>query len=451
MSPHVDITSNMNYSFINNLDVLSNDLKEYLSYLESCPRVDEELYKLIEMRDKIALDELVLRQKREQLSQIIDAATFKHKFLDENNCTKFGDKGTLGRKIEECSPSNCNNRMNDLNDYIINESVETLKSIVKQNSLPVCEPPIFDGSDMEDYIFFKSSFDELIARSCCTDTQRYNYLLNYTTGTARFTVQCSFDIANKTLYEDAIAALDKRYGNRSHLADYYIKKIAKWPVIPSHDGNEMWKLSMYLKRVRNMMRDFDDKPFSKPREIGIILNKLPMSLRRKWVEEVFLIRQKGEQASIDDLIRIIEYESDVYFVLGLGSDTCEELSESDFTDKEQISDDRTDQDILFVCNNYVDAGTQVDLKYKDAKVFSMLVKKKYRKGSPCSICGRPHPIVKCEDFRALSYEQKRQLIYKKGLCFRCLVVGHVSAKCKAYVKCKVCDSPRHDTVLHKVN
>ncbi len=64
----------------------------------------------------------------------------------------------------------------------------------------------------------------------------------------------------------------------------------------------------------------------------------------------------------------------------------------------------------------------------------------------CQKCSAEHGLYVCEQFKALSFEEKSSFINEKGLCFNCLRSGHSSKDCKSKAGCRICRK-RH--LLHR--
>ena len=64
----------------------------------------------------------------------------------------------------------------------------------------------------------------------------------------------------------------------------------------------------------------------------------------------------------------------------------------------------------------------------------------------CECCDENHKIYQCQSFKALSVQDRAQLMKTKGLCFNCLRPGHRSEQCNGstYKKCK----RKHNSLLH---
>ena len=66
----------------------------------------------------------------------------------------------------------------------------------------------------------------------------------------------------------------------------------------------------------------------------------------------------------------------------------------------------------------------------------------------CPACGEAHAIISCRSFATMSLPERKDVIFKKGMCFGCLGVGHKSRDCRVRHTCQVCGK-RHPTLLHE--
>ena len=64
----------------------------------------------------------------------------------------------------------------------------------------------------------------------------------------------------------------------------------------------------------------------------------------------------------------------------------------------------------------------------------------------CECCDENHKIYQSQSFKALSVQDRAQLIKTKGLCFNCLRPGHRSEQCNGST-CKKCKR-KHNSLLH---
>ncbi|XP_063406647.1 uncharacterized protein LOC134690610 [Mytilus trossulus] len=59
-----------------------------------------------------------------------------------------------------------------------------------------------------------------------------------------------------------------------------------------------------------------------------------------------------------------------------------------------------------------------------------------------------HNLADCKVFVEKPLEEKRQLIRKNGICFKCLNGKHLAKDCKANIKCEKCGKTAHCTAFH---
>lgn len=52
---------------------------------------------------------------------------------------------------------------------------------------------------------------------------------------------------------------------------------------------------------------------------------------------------------------------------------------------------------------------------------------------PCAFCKGDHVMETCEAIAKIPHKEKVELLKKNGLCFACLVKGHMSKKCKKHL------------------
>ena len=67
----------------------------------------------------------------------------------------------------------------------------------------------------------------------------------------------------------------------------------------------------------------------------------------------------------------------------------------------------------------------------------------------CPACDKGrHDLDYCREFRKKTDQDKRQFVLTQGICFNCLLKGHVASSCQEEAKCTKCKG-RHNTILHE--
>ena len=59
----------------------------------------------------------------------------------------------------------------------------------------------------------------------------------------------------------------------------------------------------------------------------------------------------------------------------------------------------------------------------------------------------PHVVTSCDNFSALSLDEKHNFIRSRRLCFGCLRYCHSNRDCQRRLRCSKCDR-QHPTLLH---
>ena len=68
----------------------------------------------------------------------------------------------------------------------------------------------------------------------------------------------------------------------------------------------------------------------------------------------------------------------------------------------------------------------------------------------CLLCKENYPLFKCDQFRALSVEWRKELVTHHHGCFNCFTPGHRPFNCSSKLKCSKCGR-KHNTLLHVSN
>jgi hypothetical protein len=64
----------------------------------------------------------------------------------------------------------------------------------------------------------------------------------------------------------------------------------------------------------------------------------------------------------------------------------------------------------------------------------------------CVFCEGSHTSESCPKAQSLSFAEKRNLVVKRGCCFACLKPGHRERRCRAVLRCVLCNG-RHVSVM----
>ena len=67
----------------------------------------------------------------------------------------------------------------------------------------------------------------------------------------------------------------------------------------------------------------------------------------------------------------------------------------------------------------------------------------------CVLHEKPHPLAKCRAYRGKSLEDRKNLLKKNRICFRCVAsTTHLAKDCRNTTKCSECQSVKYVTAMH---
>ena len=304
------------------------------------------------------------------------------------------------------------------------EPLLNLISQLRVSRLPLPEPAIFSGDPLQ-YASWKQAYDVLMEHQSIPDRDRFFYLKKYLRGQPLEFVEGFSLIDNDEAYNQAMSALQKRYGDPFIISNAFRDRLETWPKIAPKDSKGLRRFSDYLRQCQTAMerignlRQLDDE-----RENRKILTKLPDWIVTKWSRKVYGYRMaNGEFPSFRIFSSFIETESNI---------ACDPI-----TSIGSLREDKPRQD-----------------KGKSMKAMTMKTsssndesKKTEQRRSSCLFCGNCHRLEECPTFASQHMTDKRKFIREKGLCYGCLRRGHLSKKCRRRSTCKVCNK-RHPTPLH---
>jgi len=99
-----------------------------------------------------------------------------------------------------------------------------LENVARGLALPPTIPPTFSGEDLESYIPFRLAFEQSIERKSSDSYDRYQYLLQFTSGAPNEIVRSCFQHDYRCAFDVAIKALDKIWGNEYALAHAFLAR-----------------------------------------------------------------------------------------------------------------------------------------------------------------------------------------------------------------------------------
>ncbi|XP_076848178.1 uncharacterized protein LOC143493558 [Brachyhypopomus gauderio] len=193
------------------------------------------------------------------------------------------------------------------------------------------------------------------------------------------------------------------------------------------------------------MQDVDYmEEMDNPTNMRAVLSKLPYKMREKWKHVAFeILENKERRAKFADLVNYIERQAkiaiDPLFGYLQGASAPIGQKEKDMTVKKAKGN--TTRSSSFVIS--------IDTNKKKSAQSTQSAKTDQGKSKPetCVYCEKNHTVENCEKFKKQVHKDKIDFLRSKGLCFGCLVRGHLSKDCTRKLTCQVC-SRKHPSILH---
>lgn len=305
----------------------------------------------------------------------------------------------------------------------------TAALVQQQHSLflPPRDIPIFEG-DPFTYRAFVKAFKH-VAGGRASKAVCLFYLEPFTKGQPHELVRSRQHMDPASGYAMGKGPLQEHFGIHHKTATAYMEKALVWQSIKCDKVNALQAYSLFLQG-KNI--------FDMPVNMRTIVSKLPFKMRDQWRAKAQEIMERTNgRAHIKNLVaftqRHVRILSNPLFgnILdpGLGAAGPKTLTRF----KAQPSDR------IWVS---IDATSVTSINRPERKEDP----KKIRKAG-CLCCAQGHTLDECRELNAESIRRKFNFCRKKGVCFACLCVGHVSRDCKRCLTCNVCEQT-YPTALH---
>lgn len=298
------------------------------------------------------------------------------------------------------------------------------------STLPKRDLQVFDGRDITKFKPFMNSFQRSIEEKTSSCSDRLYYLEQYTTGLPNELVRscCHMDPAQG--YATAKKCLNDKYGNEFDIANAFLDKIEAWPTIKSEDGPALEKFSVFLQSCLNYTEHVSALvQLNSPKEMQLILQKLPYKQREKWRTYVLSLLEKHKDVTFSELVNFTIRESKLLNLPVFGAIKGPQV-------KPLLKHD-SDQHRKSPARTATAMATETIKRDKSGA-----------RNLSCPCCDRRnHSLDDCSAFKGKSYEERREFILVNRLCFGCLQRGHLSKECINRMTCEICNR-KHPTSIH---
>lgn len=250
-------------------------------------------------------------------------------------------------------------------------------------------------------------------------------------------------------YTEAKKQLEIQFGNRFKIASAYMTKALNWPVMKPEDGNGLRSYALFLRSCYHTMQDIDGlRELENSTNLRQIASKLPFRLRDKWRVNVCNMQDQDKRVTYKDLVEFIEKQSRAMLDPVFG-----DLSSSSTAEAKRFLKPKA-QTVGSKPNDRTSFATTV-AHVPDTRNNEWKLERKQKQQNPnssaferpCLFCEKNHTFEHCELFQSKPNAERIEYLKTNGMCFGCLIKGHVSRTCKNRMTCEKC-SLSHPTILH---
>lgn len=404
-------------SFTKFVDKVKEFLASKTDDLDSCAGFLAQLqekYSKVEKLDKEILQKLLKDEKCTQ--QILDSEI---EGAENYNGTFIDLKAKLERRLHSA---------NELNESRFENETNSSKSNFK---LPKIEFQKFDGN-LKNYLSFWGLFEKIHEDPNISEIDKFQYLIQSTLkGSRAREVVESFPVTSEN-YQQAVECLKTRFGREDVLIEVYVRELLslvlsnalgqehKLPIVKLYD-----KIETQLRSLK-MLGVTSDKYASML--YPLVESSLPIELLRIWERHLNSTSLKSKEEEFNKL------------------ETLMQFLRNEIEGEEKINLATSGFGFENKTKKIVQNKTKTVLAYNKAVPTGMELfastQAKFRE-QQCIFCEKSHSSTECKKAENLTYDQKKQIIIKRGACFRCLKLNHISATCRAKCNCTICGKPHH--------
>ena len=354
-----------------------------------------------------------------------------------------GESTPRSEMAQSSDLTNIIQRQTDLADLLVTQQ--------KESKLPRREVLVFGGDPLTFRPFMKA-FKHNIEDKTNSSEDRLYFLEQYTVGQPKELVQSCFHMNATTGYEEAKRLLKYHFGDDFKVTSAYVEKALNWNQIRTDDGKALQSYALYLRGCGNAVQDLPYmSELDLPSNMKRLVSKLPFKLREKWRSAVCDITERTQQRpKFHDLVLFMEKQARIIQDPIFGDIQDPAGSINGRKSKRDLPYIRSSSKKSFAVtvvpkteSKNIDTRKKADRPESIRAAMDAFVK-------PCAFCKGDHVMETCEAIAKIPHKDKIELLKKNGLCFACLVRGHMSKECKKRLTCHSCEK-KHPTVLHIEN
>ena len=147
---------------------------------------------------------------------------------------------------------------------------KVLTELVNLQAAPKPTLDTFSGDPLK-YIYFKTSFKDVVESFVPDERGRLNRLLSYTSGAAKELVQTCVYLGEHECFTKAMELLDSEYGNKLKVARAFIKQLKEMENVKGSDAHSWKKLYRFLLNCKTYKTTGNLTELDRPDIMSIVI------------------------------------------------------------------------------------------------------------------------------------------------------------------------------------
>lgn len=331
-------------------------------------------------------------------------------------------------------------RQNEISTLLVQQQTSHL--------LPPREIPCFDGDPLQ-YRAFVRAFEHCVEKNTTNRGDCLYFLDKYTRGQPRELVRSCQHMAPERGYAVAKDLLQEHFGNEHRITAAYREKVLSWPMVKPEDVKSLQTYALLLRECGNAMEDIQYMTeLDMPANMKMVIMKLPYKLREKWRNTACnIMENSNRRALFFDIVTFIERQVKIVSDPVFGNIQNAQLS----TVGKSGGRMKAPSMPRFKGDSFATTVTTMEIptveNSRSVKYVQRQSGNSVNNTSVCICCSRDHTLEQCPRLQEKTHREKITFVRDKGICFGCLLIGHMSKFCDKRLICKVC-SQNHPTILH---
>ena len=312
----------------------------------------------------------------------------------------------------------------------------TMEKMNADHGLPALQVVKFDGSP-ENYPMFRQRFRQMVEWKVLDEPTKMARLLQFLDDPALLVVQRYESVPGGLA--KALQVLQDRFGQPFKIVRACVDTLVKGPVIAPQDKKGLQRYADKAQVMYDTLEAMNYLGEMNTDNLEKMILRLPKWAQAKFREHLKKLEHQGRIMPIfKDVVNFLNDRADVANHPFFSSSSTETKPTNS---KRPNTNDQTSP---FKFTTLTTEGAKKDSEDSNPEV------SKDRKTGNCPMCGRSHPLYRCEMFKSKPVEERAEFVKKKRICFNLInSVEHSSRSCKSSVRCRApeCGKPHH-TLLH---